>query len=79
MSREYTFALPKSVPGFALSLGLGQLKETDIWPKIPQELKDKMEDVGFFGSLEVTKEDLDQIDDKTWAEIMEMAGPYLKD
>lgn len=74
--REYPFELPQHISGFIVGFIPQELQDAGLWDKTPDSLKDKIAASGWAG-IEITKEDLDPIDDETWTSMLVLLQPYL--
>ncbi len=76
--RKYEFDLPVKLASFKASFIPGMLQSAGIWDELPEDLVDKInEAVKNFADLEITKEDLDEIDDDTYHRLHELIEPYV--
>jgi len=68
--RVYHFPLPYKIEAMYLFYGAQQLKQAGIFQKLPKDLQGKWQKAAdAWHSIRVTKEDLDRIDDVSWAAI----------
>lgn len=68
--RTYDFALPHTIPGMYVSIGIGQLQSAGHWDELPGALRTKLQDgSGLFSSVVITKDDCDSIPDDLWKDI----------
>ena len=73
MSRKYTFTLPHHFSSFEVQFAPERLKELGIWDDLPENFQNLITDaVNDHNSLDLTKEDLDEIDDTTWDKISQL-------
>ena len=70
MARVYNFTLPYKLSPWQTFGAVGQLKAKGLWDKLPSDLQAKLQKAAERGySLTVHADELDQIDDGTWAYI----------
>jgi 5-keto 4-deoxyuronate isomerase len=72
--RTYKFALPYQLSGIEAAVGVGRLQEGGVWDQIPADLREQMENLGYFSTLTITKQDLDRIPTPAWTQIAQMLG-----
>jgi len=68
MARKYKFPLPITIGSFKANFVPGILKENNLWDHIPKDIQNKFMTHGW-NDVVITKEELDEIDDQTWAKI----------
>lgn len=73
LGRKYHFPLPYKLGRIKIPFAISTLKKEGVWDNIPRHLRRKMETAGWSG-VRITKDDLDQLDDKTWSLIADKLG-----
>ena len=69
MTRNYNFEFPVHLSGVEAFSAPSIIEQKGLWDKIPKSIKDKLNNASVWSGTDITKEDLDQIDDQTWEEI----------
>lgn len=74
--RIYHFPLPYHLSGIQDSVGVSDLKDANLWAKMPVDLQNKLSaaDSWFSGGCDVTQSDLDELPDDVWTFIANKLG-----
>ena len=71
--RVYNFPLPYAVTGAELSMG--GIRNYPVYHKLPPDLKYALDNLGFFETHYITKEELDALPEDVWQEIKTLIAP----
>jgi hypothetical protein len=74
MTRLYDFDLPVHLSGMVASSAPQLLQAQNLWDNIPKSLQTKLLNASFFSGIDITREELDQVDDETWDQIKQYVG-----
>lgn len=73
IGRTYNFPLPYKLGRIKVPFAISHLKSAGVWGNIPSDMKRRLEKAGW-GGVNITKHDLDRLDDKTWGLIADKLG-----
>lgn len=77
--RDYPFVLPVQLSHLVVSFAPSKLADAGVWDKLPKPFVKKIQEAAasWTAGIEITRKDLDSIDDGTWTKLYELIHPYL--
>ena len=76
--RNYEFELPVRLSAFVVSNAPFMLQSKGIWMELPEPLRNRIVEChANFQGIEITRDELDSIDDTTWTGLMELLQFYV--